>query len=246
MGPHDILSMASVKAAEYLIAIGYLLLFVPFWRFVQGRAVAVAAVPATLPADLRRDDPLVEWFRMAPDVAYHPGHAWVRRGVDGTAQIGIDDFARKLVGPLDGIELPAPGTEVRQGEPAWRLRVDGHSFDVLSPVDGHVVRVNRDVLADPSVVGTDPFGDGWLLQVEASRFDANRRGLLTGTLARRWIEDATNGLRERLTPGLGLVLQDGGMPVDGLARAIDEDGWTALARECFLTDEAARPGAATA
>lgn len=246
MGPHDILSMASVKAAEYLIAVSYLLLFVPFWRFVQGHAGEAVAEPARLPVPARRSEPLVEWFRVAPDVAYHPGHAWARRGLGGTAQIGIDDFAQKLVGPLDGVELPAIGTEVRQGEPAWRLRVDGHSFDVLSPVDGRVVQVNRDALERPSVIGEDPFGQGWLLQVESPRFDANRRGLLTGTLAKRWIEDATNGLRERLSPQLGLMLQDGGMPVDGLARAIAEDDWTTLAREFLLTDDAGRPAATTA
>lgn len=232
MGPHDILSMASVKTAEYLIAASYLLLFIPFWRLVQGRAVAE---PIAVPAVARRDDPLVEWFRVAPDVAYHPGHSWARQRVDGTAQIGIDDFARKLVGPLDGIELPPVGTEVRQGEPAWRLRADGQSFDVLSPVDGRVLAVNRDALDTPALVGDDPFGRGWLLQVEAPRYEANRRGLLSGSLAQHWIEDATNALRSRLSPQLGLVMQDGGMPVDGLARAIDEGGWALLAREFLLT-----------
>lgn len=243
MGPHDILSMASVKTAEYLIAASYLLLFIPFWRLVQGRAVAE---PAALPAPARRrDDPLVEWFRVAADVAYHPGHAWARQQVDGTAEVGIDDFARKLVGPLESIELPLVGSEVRQGEPAWRLRADGQNFEVLSPVDGRVVSVNREALDRPAIVGDDPFGRGWLLQVEAPRYQANRRGLLSGSLAQHWIEDATNALRSRLSPQLGLVLQDGGMPVDGLARAIDEHEWAVLAREFLLTGAPVDDKAAT-
>ena len=72
---HDFFSMASSKAVEYSIAVAYLLLFIPFWRYSQGMATAAQPVRA---AARRAVDDMVEWFHVARDVAFHPGHAWAR------------------------------------------------------------------------------------------------------------------------------------------------------------------------
>jgi glycine cleavage system H lipoate-binding protein len=178
---------------------------------------------------------LVEWFRMAPEAFYHPGHAWARAASDGRVAIGVDDFAQKLVGRLKAIDLPAVGTRLSLGEPAWKLRVDGKAVEMLSPVDGIVTDVNPMVVASPRLANADPYGEGWLVKVDATRFEANRRSLLSGRLARSWIEDATNALRMRMSPEVGLALQDGGLPVDGIAHALDPDRWDVIASEFLLT-----------
>jgi glycine cleavage system H lipoate-binding protein len=210
---HDIFSMASSKAVEYSIAIGYLLMFIPFWRYSQGMATAAQPVRA---AARQAVDDMVEWFHVARDVAFHPGHAWAR--LEGAAAlVGADDFAQKLVGPIARVELPAVGTEVHQGSPAWRLHVDGKVVDMVSPVTGIVTAVNREAADAPAQLKADPYRQGWLLKVEGPRVGATAKGLLKGDLARRWIEQATDALRLRMSPDLGLALQDGGVPVDGLA-----------------------------
>lgn len=231
MGSHDILTLYSTKAIEYGIAVAFLLLFIPFWRFVSAETQPAAAAARVRPALTD----LVEWFRMARDVAFHPGHAWARAEAPGLVTIGMDDFAHKLVGPLRAVALPTVGTHVAQGDRAWRLEVDGKAVDMLSPVDGIVSAVNHRALEAPETIGRDPFGAGWLFKVQAPRFEANQKSLLSGTLARRWLEDATDGLRRRLSPDLGLALQDGGMPVDGLAHAIDPEHWDDIARDFLLT-----------
>jgi glycine cleavage system H lipoate-binding protein len=229
---HDLFSMASSKAVEYSIAIGYLLLFIPFWRYSQG--MATAAQPVRAAARQVAGD-VVEWFNLARDVAFHPGHAWARLEGATAALIGADDFAQKLVGPIRRIDLPAVGTELHQGTTAWRMHVDGKEIDMVSPVTGVVTAINREAAEHPTLVKADPYHQGWLLKVEGPHVGATGKGLLRGDLARRWIEQATDALRLRMTPDLGLALQDGGVPVDGLASAIDHEHWDEIAREHLLS-----------
>lgn len=229
---HDLFTMASSKAIEYSIAIVYLLMFIPFWRYSQGMATAAQPVRA---AARQVVDDVVEWFHVARDVAFHPGHAWARLEGATAALVGADDFAQKLLGPIRRIDLPAVGTELHQGAPAWRLHVDGKQLDMVSPVTGVVTAINHEAADSPDLLKSDPYRQGWLLKVEGPRVASTTRGLLKGDLARRWIEQATDALRLRMSPDLGLALQDGGVPVDGLAAAIDHDHWDEIAREHLLS-----------
>jgi hypothetical protein len=105
---------------------------------------------------------------------------------------------------------------------------------MLSPVDGTVVAVNPAAKGDAAALA-DPYGAGWLFKVKAPRLTANLRQLLAPPQALRMVEDAGEALVRRMSPELGQVLQDGGAPVHGIARALAGDGWEALAREFFLT-----------
>lgn len=227
MQAHEFLTPYQAKAAEYLIAVAYLMLFVPFWRFVSGRQGAEQRVRVAAP-ERRRS----AWFEVPDAVQFHPGHAWLRTN-GGTVALGVDDFAQKLVGPLSGIELPPVGTALRQGEKAWGLRAGAETIDMLAPVDGEVVAVNEDVAAAPERIAADPYGAGWLLKVRPDKLDADLNQLLSGELARQWMEGVTDSLRRRLSPELGLVLQDGGQPVHGLAQALEPERWAALCRSYF-------------
>lgn len=228
---HDIFTMYSVKAVEYLIAVAYLVLFIPFWRFLNAEPVVEPAT-AEAPGWIGQ---MVEWFRVPEHLFYHPGHAWARVAGGDLVTVGIDDFAQKLVGQVEHAALPPIGARVSQGERGWTLGSDSKSIDMLSPVDGTVVAVNERVLAQPEILGHDPYGDGWLMKVRAPRVKANVNQLLSGTLARRWMEEACDGLRTLMSPELGRAYQDGGVPVQGMARSLDPVGWDELARKFLLT-----------
>jgi glycine cleavage system H lipoate-binding protein len=244
---HDFLSNYPAKLQEYGLAIGYLLLFVPFWRYVQGgrlvpagagarkapELAAVAARQARVPAGATALRPTAGWFQVPAGIRLHPGHTWARLETDGLVTVGIDDFAHKLVGPAT-VSLPALGSHVAQGEPALALGDEGHSVPMLSPIDGTVVAVNPTVKRDPAALA-DPYGAGWLFKVKAPRLAANLRQLHATAPALRMLEDAGETLVRRMNPELGQVLQDGGTPVHGIARALAGDDWEALAREFFLT-----------
>jgi len=235
MIPHDILTLYSAKMLEYGIAVLFLVLFIPFWRYVQGPAAAPAAAPAKIRVPVPR---AAEWFLTPADRMFHRGHAWLKGGDDGLVTVGLDDFAAKLVGPLARVSLPAIGAPVGQGEQAWRLMAaDGRSVEMLSPVDGTVVALNPALAASPDLAERDPYGEGWLMKVRPSRLRANRINLMAGAAVRRWMAEAADGLRGHVAPGLGALAQDGGAPVSGMARAIDPEGWDRLAARFLLTDE---------
>ncbi|MCM3878442.1 MAG: glycine cleavage system protein H [Thermoanaerobaculia bacterium] len=216
MNETELLSPYTAKALEYVLAISYLLLFIPFWRFVQGEAVPLHALG-------------FGWFQVPNGVHLHAGHTWARPE-GGDVEVGLDDFAHKLVGPLDAVRFPEIGAPVRQGQKAFTIVAGGQPLDVLSPVDGHVVALNEAVRAHPADAQRDPYGAGWLMKVEPRWLTGNLKNLFSGEAARRFLDTAAGKLAQRLTPQLGVVLQDGGTPVHGIARALDEDHWDELAR----------------
>ncbi len=241
---HDFLSIYLAKTYEYLLAIGYLLLFIPFWTYVQGAKpvemrvgaavqVPVRAAVARAAAAVRDRMVPAGWFQLPAGVHLHPGHAWARVETDGTVSVGADDFAHKLVGPAR-VKLPELGASVAQGEAAFAIGDGEKTVPMLSPVDGTVVAVNR-AAAEKQNGTDDPYGAGWLFQVKPKKLGANLHQLLTDNAALRFLETAGEALAGRLTPELGRVMQDGGTPVSGIARAVAGEGWDSLARRFFLT-----------
>lgn len=214
-----LLSPHATKALEYLIAVSYLLLFIPFWRFVQGS-----------PAPARSFG--FGWFQAPEDVHLHAGHAWAR-ALAGNVTVGLDDFAHRLIGPIDALKMPEVGAYVRQGQTAFTVIAGGKPIDVLSPVDGHVVAVNEAAQAHPKDTVCDPYGTGWLMKVEPRWLTANLKNLFSGETARRFLDAAAEKLAGRLTPELGMALQDGGTPVHGIAREIDPERWDEIVRQAL-------------
>ena len=243
---YDFLSVYSAKLFEYALAIGYLLLFIPFWKYVQGgarrpaEAGARAAVKVQARAEAGRHAgarvlrPAVPgWFHVPAGIHLHPGHTWARLEPDGLVAVGADDFAHKLVGAAR-VKLPELGDHVLQGEPAVEIGEADKTVPMLSPIDGTVVAVNAAAREREDGLD-DPYGAGWLFKVKAPRLAANLRQLLRDAPARRFMEDAEGQLATKLSPELGQVLQDGGVPIHGIARALSGDRWDDLARQFFLT-----------
>ena len=235
MIPHDILTLYSAKMLEYGIAILFLLLFIPFWRFSQSSARALAAAPAAVPQKTKAES---SWFPVPADRLFHRGHAWARQDADGLVTVGLDGFAARLVGPLASVALPQVGSKVGQGERGWRLVADdGKAIEMLAPVDGTIAAINTELTKDPDAPIADPYGKGWLFRVRPERLRANLTNLLTGQAARRWMDETVAELQARMSPGLGALAQDGGVPVSGMARVIDAADWHALAQTYLLTSD---------
>jgi glycine cleavage system H protein len=235
---HDLITIYWLKAVEYVLAVSYLPLFLLFWKFASPQRQAPVSVAATAPGWA---DQLAGFFQLPADLFFHPGHTWVRLDGGDTVTIGMSDFAQQLVGPLGRVKLPQPGALLVQGEPALTLETGGAAVSMLAPVDGRVVAVNPALAASSDIVKESPYGDGWLMQVQSSRLASNLKNLLSGTLARRWMDTVCETLGAQMTPvELGKVYLDGGRLVDGLARSLSQDEWDRVARQFFLTEEGGR------
>jgi glycine cleavage system H lipoate-binding protein len=178
---------------------------------------------------------VVGGFKLPAHLFYHPGHGWAAREGRQVVRIGLDDFAARLLGQIDQIELPARGRWLRQGEKGWVLARGNHRFEMLSPIEGEVVDVNLEVANNPSVLRDDPYGAGWLLAVHAPAGEANLKNLLRGRLAQRWMEDSVATLYSRMNGGTELHLQDGGRAIADILAQVPEERWEKLVRELFLS-----------
>jgi glycine cleavage system H lipoate-binding protein len=149
----------------------------------------------------------------------------------------VNDFAQKLVGKINAIQLPGIGSTISQGDKGWTLKVDSKTIDMLSPVDGKVIAINEKIVNSPEDINKYPYVS-WLMKVESPRFSANKKQLLSGVVATKWMEEVRENLLSRMSPNLGLVYQDGGLLVDGMAKSLDKDKWDEIARDFFLVSEA--------
>ncbi len=217
----------ATKGLEYLIVIAFLAAFVVFCNYLYRRR---EAAEETFPES-------VASFRVPEGLFFHQGHGWLRPEPGPVGVVGLDDFAQKLVGRVEAVELPRVGASLSQGEKGWSLVVDSVAIPMLSPASGEVVEVNREVLRSPAVLREDPYGRGWLLKLKSSRIASEGRNLLSGKVARAWMESALERLHPIPHESLGPVLQDGGVPVEGIARAIGGEQWPEVARAHLLVDE---------
>ena len=103
----------------------------------------VATAPAT--------PSLVGGFAVRDNVRYHPGHTWALSESPNLVRVGIDDFASKLAGKIEGITLPQRGQWIRQGQKVWSVMRNGVKLDMVSPIEGSVSDINEAVVNDPSL-----------------------------------------------------------------------------------------------
>lgn len=178
----------------------------------------------------------VEGYALPDSLFYHQGHAWVALQESGTVVVGLDDFVGKLLGKPTSIKLPRVGETCRQGATAWSLLRNGKALEMLSPLDGKVVAVNKRVIDDPEIVAKDPYGAGWLMMVKPRERKRNFRNLISGGVAKGWMEESAAALRSAFSGELGPVYNDGGLPENGVADDLDEAAWDELTSRVFMLE----------
>lgn len=114
------------------------------------------------------------------DLSYTEEHEWVQRTGDDTVRVGITDYAQSALGDVVFVQLPDVGSEVTAGESFGEVESTKSVSDLYAPVSAKVVAVNGDLEGSPQLVNSDPYGEGWLvdLQVAADSLEDGLRGLL--------------------------------------------------------------------
>ena len=115
-----------------------------------------------------------------PDLHFSAEHEWVRRTGADTVRVGITDFAQSALGDVVFVRLPDAGTDLTVGEAFGEVESTKSVSDLYAPVSAKVLAVNEDLDASPELVNTDPYGGGWLLdlQVEAAALEKGFAELL--------------------------------------------------------------------
>ena len=103
-----------------------------------------------------------------PDLHYTAEHEGVRRSGDDIARIGITDFAQSALGDVVFVQLPDVGAEVTAGESFGEVESTKSVSDLYAPISGTVSAVNGDLEGSPQLVNSDPYGAGWLVDIQVS------------------------------------------------------------------------------
>ncbi|MCS7280174.1 MAG: glycine cleavage system protein H [Desulfobacterota bacterium] len=221
----------ATKGIEYILVILFLAAFVVF-SYMTLRPRRASTGPSQSPRTI-----MSRLFRIPDYLYYHQGHTWVFPEGERIARVGIDDFAQKLVGNVEAIKVPKRGEEIIQGEVGWSLFVDGKEIKMLSPLDGEIIEINEKVIKNPKKLSEDPYGDGWLLKVYSPNLKSNLKNLLNGRLAIRWVDALKESLFSRMNYNLGYLLQDGGLPISGMAKSLNPESWDEMVKEYFMTKD---------
>lgn len=114
------------------------------------------------------------------DLKYTEDHEWVRRTGDDTVRVGITDYAQSALGDVVYVDLPEVGTEVTAGSEFGNVESTKSTSDLYAPITAKVIAVNEDLTDSPETVNSDPYGAGWLidLQVDASALEEGLAALL--------------------------------------------------------------------
>ena len=100
------------------------------------------------------------------DLKYTAEHEWVKADGEGPVRVGITDFAQDQLGDIVYVQLPDVGSAVRAGDACGELESTKSVSDLFAPVNGTVTAVNEALADQPDLVNSDPYGEGWLLDIE--------------------------------------------------------------------------------
>ena len=102
------------------------------------------------------------------DLKYTAEHEWVKAGDGAVMRIGITDYAQEQLGDIVYVHLPEVGEAVEAGTAMGELESTKSVSDLFAPVSGTVAARNEALDANPELCNSDPYGEGWILEIEAS------------------------------------------------------------------------------
>ena len=108
-------------------------------------------------------------MKFPEDLKYTREHEWIRDHGDGTATVGITDFAQSELGDIVFVELEDPGFTFDQDEVFGTVEAVKTVSELFAPVSGKIIEINEDLEDDPEMVNNDPYGAGWLVKLSYSK-----------------------------------------------------------------------------
>jgi glycine cleavage system H lipoate-binding protein len=217
-----------------ILVLAFFVTFLVAERFTNKPAAEyVLQTAPAVEAGAHKAIPVVAGFEIPEHLRFHQGHAWALNESPNLVRAGIDDFAAKLIGSAEEVNLPQRGQWVRQGQKVWSFRVNGELVEMVSPIEGTVSDVNDEIVRHPETLTADPYGNSWLMTVQAPDAKTNNRNLLTGTMARSLMAESARKLAAYTGSNLALA-QDGGRAHGEIAKHLPADKYIEITKEFFL------------
>jgi glycine cleavage system H lipoate-binding protein len=177
----------------------------------------------------------IKGFDVPMGYYFHNGHTWARIESGGYIRVGMDDFAGKLFGKADALDLPLMGKELDKDKVGWGLKRKDNRANVLSPVDGVIVEVNSTLRERPELTNQGPYEAGWLFMIHTPDIKGTVKKLMTDTDSMDWMNGEVNRLEGMIEAVAGPLAADGGYLAEDIYGNIPELGWGKLTKAFLKT-----------
>lgn len=105
-------------------------------------------------------------MKFPEELRYTPDHEWIRIEEDGTAVIGITDFAQHELGDIVFVDVATTGQTLKQGDVFGSVEAVKTVSDLFLPIDGEVLELNAAIEKSPELLNSDPYGEGWIIKMK--------------------------------------------------------------------------------
>lgn len=171
-------------------------------------------------------------FEIRLDRLYDEGHIWLKH-INGTFRMGIDDFSRQIIGPVNDMRLPIVNTLFDSDDVLLEISGNGRTMQIYAPFEGKVVDINPDILDNPLLASMASYERGWILTVEPVDILQASNDLLFGRSAKEWLKLESHKLREIIKKETGTDLPfDDPIPKD-FAKTVSKDIWKKIHKIFF-------------
>ena len=177
----------------------------------------------------------VKGFDVPMDFYFHDGHAWARIESGGYIRIGLDDFALKVLGKAEALDLPLMGKELDQGKVGWALHRKDNPADAHSPIDAVNVELTTQLRETPDMANREPYGDGWLFMVRTPDVKATMGKLMVDQSSLSWMNNEVTNLESMIEDVAGPLAADGGYLAEDIYGNLPDLGWNNLTKAFLRT-----------
>ena len=177
----------------------------------------------------------IKGFKIPHGYYLHRGHTWVKIEENDTVRVGLDDFALRLLGPLDRIEAPLLGKEVRRNRADISLSRGINAAKILSPVSGVVTASNSELRDRGNLANQDPYTDGWVMCLHSTTLRQDLKNLMIGDQASDYLDDEIDRLYQVIEEEAGPLAADGGYLGDDIYGNLAPKIWKRLTRQFLHT-----------
>ena len=175
-------------------------------------------------------------FAIPGGVFISKGHCWVSMEQDGNARVGIDDFAKKLIGKINSIEFPNLGMIVKAGQPLFTIKQENKTITFNSPVSGKVIKINKPLQYDVELLNVTPYDSNWVCIIDAENLDTELKELKIGKTAVSLYQDDIEHFielrKKSLKPAKEGEYENNEIYI-GELESLDEPNWNRVSSEFF-------------
>ena len=170
----------------------------------------------------------IKGFKVPQGYYFHRGHTWVKIEEALSIRIGIDDFALRMLGPLDRVIAPLLGKSVKQGRGDVEVFRGPHHAKVLSPVSGTITAVNSKLSHHGDLANRDPYSEGWVMIVHPENLRKDLKNLIIQAESRDFMDDQVELLYKEIEEVAGPLATDGGFLGNDIYGNMPQLGWDRL------------------